>query len=79
MSKFAVRAEPPRESCETQDHGSEDGSVHLPVGRLGIPATSWRPDVLGVAIEEAVSSHVVGTVTGVVKSEGVGRRLLTEL
>lgn len=41
VSEFAVRAEPPGEGCESQNHGSEDGSVDLPVGRLGVPATSW--------------------------------------
>lgn len=41
VSEFAVRAEPPGEGCESQDHGSEDGSVDLPVRRLGVPATSW--------------------------------------
>lgn len=41
VSEFAVRAEPPGEGCESQDHDSEDGSVDLPVRRLGVPATSW--------------------------------------
>lgn len=79
VSEFAVRAEPPGEGCEPQDHCSEDGSVHPPVGRLGVPATSWRPDVLGIAIGKVVSSHVAWTVTGVVESKGARSRLLTEL
>ena len=51
VSEFAVGAQPPGKSGYSEDEGSENDGVDLPVRRLGVPATGWRPDVLGIAIE----------------------------
>ena len=39
----------PDHGGNAKDDQAEDGGVLLPVGRLGVPTTGRRPDVLGVA------------------------------
>ena len=49
MAVLSVGAQLPHQGCDTEDDDAEDGRVGLPVGRLRIPTTGRRPDVLGVA------------------------------
>lgn len=37
-------------SSDEEDDTTEDSRVLLPVGRLSVPTTRRRPDVLGVAV-----------------------------
>ena len=39
----------PDRSSDEEDNAAEDGRVLLPVGRLSVPTTRRRPDVLGIA------------------------------
>lgn len=48
VSEFALGAQVPRQGCDADDDGAEDGGVCLPVGGLSVPAAGWRPDVLGI-------------------------------
>ena len=50
VSELPLGTQVPNKSCDAENNGAEDGSVGLPVGRLGVPTTGWRPDVLGVAV-----------------------------
>jgi len=43
-----VGAELPGQSAEAGNDAEEDECVGLPVRGLCIPATGWRPDVLGI-------------------------------
>lgn len=47
---FPVGAELPRNSDDAEHGGSGDERVGTPVGRLGVPTTRRRPDVLGVTV-----------------------------
>lgn len=48
---FQLAAQLEKQSLNAEDDGEGDGSVPLPVGRLAVPATRGRPDVLGVAAD----------------------------
>jgi hypothetical protein len=49
MAVFPLGAQLPHQGRDAEDDDAEDGRVGLPVGRLRIPTTGRRPDVLGVA------------------------------
>lgn len=61
MSELPLGTQVPNESCDAENNGAEDGSVGLPVGRLGIPTTGRRPDVLGVAVFRGIARLGVGS------------------
>lgn len=48
MAVLSVGAQLPHQGCDTEDDDAEDGRVGLPVGRLRIPTTGRRPDVLRI-------------------------------
>jgi hypothetical protein len=50
MPVLAVGAQFPCQTGDSEDDEGEDGSVGLPVGRLSVPTTGRRPDVLGVSV-----------------------------
>jgi hypothetical protein len=45
---FLFRTDAPDKSRDAEDDGRHDDGVGFPVGRLGIPTTGRRPDVLWV-------------------------------
>lgn len=47
---FPVGAEFPGDGDKSGHYGTGDDCVALPIGRLSVPATSWRPDMLRVAV-----------------------------
>lgn len=47
---FPVGAELPRNGDDAEHGGAGDERVGAPVGRLGVPTTGRRPDVLGVTV-----------------------------
>jgi hypothetical protein len=48
ISDLALGAQLPGQRGDAKDDETEGGSVGLPVGRLGVPTTGRRPNVLGV-------------------------------
>lgn len=63
---FPVGAELPRNGDDAEHGGSGDERVGTPVGRLGVPTTRRRPDVLGVTVSDFPRS-----------GQGVSRGLLS--
>lgn len=51
VPELPLGAQFPHKRCDAEDDEAKGGSVGLPVGRLGVPTTSRRPNVLGVARE----------------------------
>jgi hypothetical protein len=49
VSVFPLCTEFPCASCNPKYDKTHHGSVCFPISRLCIPATGWRPDVLGIA------------------------------
>ena len=49
VAELLLGADLPGPAGDAEDDGREEERVALPVGRLGVPATGRRPDVLGVA------------------------------
>lgn len=48
VAVFSLCAETPGSSANACDHGAHNHGVGLPVGRLAVPTTGRRPDVLWV-------------------------------
>jgi len=46
-----VRAHFPHHSCDAYNDYSHDCGIRFPVRGLWVPATCWRPDVLGVSLK----------------------------
>lgn len=59
VPEFFVGAQLPRQSGDAEDDETKDGRVGLPVGRLRVPTTGRRPDVLGIASEGRRASERV--------------------
>jgi hypothetical protein len=62
VAVFPVGAQLPHHGRDAEDDDAEDGRVGLPVGRLRVPTTGRRPDVLGVARRGI--GQVGGSMTG---------------
>jgi hypothetical protein len=59
VTMFTLSAESPG-SCDNSHNGcGHDGSVGFPVGWLGVPTSSWRPDFLGVTATNFVSFEAI--------------------
>jgi hypothetical protein len=50
VSEFSLGAQVPCQRSDAYDDSHKDSRVRLPIGRLCVPATGRRPDVLGVPI-----------------------------
>lgn len=50
VSVLAVGARIPGKGDQAQQNRSKNSRVGLPVRRLSVPATCWRPDVLGIPV-----------------------------
>lgn len=51
VAVFDLRAVPPDATDDAGKHDAHEGSVGFPVGGLGVPTTSRRPDVFRVSGE----------------------------
>lgn len=51
-SAFSVGREAENDCNDAKDDGTGNEGVGAPVGRLGVPATGRRPDVLRVTVDE---------------------------
>lgn len=50
VTELPLGAQVPDHSSDAKDADTENGRVGLPVGRLGVPTTGRRPDVLGIPV-----------------------------
>lgn len=56
---LAIGTKLPSNGDNAKDDGASNQSVAPPVGRLSVPTTSRRPDVLGVAVISCLVSSVL--------------------